>query len=571
MSLAPIILFTYNRPVHLLKTLSALQKNAQLSQSALYIYCDGPKPGAPPKDILKITKVREIAASVKWCENLTIIHRDSNYGLQKSVIEGVSEIVNKHGKVIVLEDDIITSSHFLQYMNDGLNIYQDNEDVLSIGAFNFFASGKDVPETFFVPIPDCWGWATWKNRWELFEPNAQLLLNKLREAGLIDEFNLRGKYNFESLLIDQIKGNVSSWAIRWQAVAYLTGKLTLYPKFAVTENIGFDAEGTHTGSTDKYSKVLFAKKPVDVTKIAVVTEPHIINKMIVGYDHLSKASNLQITKTRVKKTIKYFLPIGAAKIYRKLKAPRVGGWWQGNYSSWQQAQECTRGYDDKLILEKALSAALKVKNKEAAFERDTVLFDKIEYNWPILTSLLKAAIENNNCLSVVDFGGSLGSFYFQSKDIISDNIELKWKIVEQQLYVNAGNQHIKDNKLSFHYTIEDALEEGHPHVLLLSCVVQYLEDPFKFINEAISYGFKYIMIDRLALTNGETRLTVQNVPPEIYESSYPAWFINERQFLKAISNKYQLLHDFAQGEDLFMNETNRFYWKSYIYQLKENG
>jgi putative methyltransferase (TIGR04325 family) len=551
MDLAPIILLTYNRPLHFLKTLNALQKNTLSSETELYIYCDGPKLNATEVDKLKITKAREIAASVKWCKNLTIIHRDTNYGLQKSIIEGVSEIVSKHGKVIVLEDDIITSPHFLQYMNNGLNTYQDNDAVLSIGACNFFASGNDVPETFFAPIPDCWGWATWNDRWKLFEPNAQLLLNKLRETGLINEFNLRGKFNFESMLVAQIKGNVSSWAIRWQAVAYLTGKLTLYPKYAVTKNIGFDAEGTHTGGGDRYSKkILFARKPINIRKIKVAAEPHIVNKMINSYDYVSRPSTFRVFKTRVKKLIKYFLPIGAAKLYRRIKAPKSVLQWHGNYSSWQQAKELTSGYDDKLIFEKTLDATLKVKNGEAAFERDTTLFDNIEYNWPLLATLLKASIENNNCLSVMDFGGSLGSAYFQSRQYLHSLSKLEWSIIEQKHYTEIGNQLIADESLRFYASPDDCLRHRKPNILLLSSVLQYLEEPYNTIKELIKHEFDYIVIDRTAFINNNDRITIQSVPEYIYPASYPAWLLNQFNLVSAFNSKYELITEFNSYPEL---------------------
>ena len=176
-NLAPILVFAYNRPDHLVQTLSALSKNELATDSILIIHCDGAKVGASQEQEEAIKKVREIAKMQKWSRELIVVERDGNLGLAESIINGVSDVTTKYGKAIVLEDDILTSKYFLQFMNDALDVYEKEEKVISIGACNFFAHGKKVPETFFVPIPDCWGWATWKDRWDLFERNGSKLLD----------------------------------------------------------------------------------------------------------------------------------------------------------------------------------------------------------------------------------------------------------------------------------------------------------------------------------------------------------------------------------------------------------
>ena len=270
MTLAPIVLFVYNRPSHTEQTLNALAENDLADQSTLFIYADGPKHDATTETLEKIKKTREIIRRKKWCKEVNVIESEINKGLADSIINGVSKVINEYGRVIVLEDDIVTSKYFLKFMNDALDLYVDEQKVISVGALNFFATDDQVPDTFFIPIPDCWGWATWKDRWKLFEPNSQKLLNELRKKGLIEKFNLYGAYNFEQMLIDQIKGNVSSWAIRWQAVAYLNDKLSLYPKLSVTKNIGFDAQATH-GGEDKFSKaIIFTKGPITIEKHPVL-------------------------------------------------------------------------------------------------------------------------------------------------------------------------------------------------------------------------------------------------------------------------------------------------------------
>ncbi|MFD2145603.1 hypothetical protein [Mucilaginibacter antarcticus] len=308
MNLAPITLFVYNRPDCAEQTLTALAANELASQSTLYIYADGPKPGADEQTLQSIEKTRTIIRQQQWCKEVIIIESESNKGLAPSVIAGITAVVNKHGSIIVLEDDIVTSKYFLRFMNDALTMYQPEPKALSIGALNFFATDKSVPDTFFIPIPDCWGWATWKDRWALFEPNPQKLLDKLRARKLVDKFNLYGAYDFESMLIDQLKGNVNSWDIRWQAMAFLEDKLALYPRCSVSKNIGFGAGGTH-GGEDKYtSKLLFAKSPIVVNKIPVVEDPVITAKMIAGYKQITEQSEMLKIKLAIRQFVKDVLP-----------------------------------------------------------------------------------------------------------------------------------------------------------------------------------------------------------------------------------------------------------------------
>ncbi|MDO3627496.1 methyltransferase, TIGR04325 family [Mucilaginibacter sp. BT774] len=568
MQTAPIILFVYKRPTHTEKVLTALAENILADASELYIFCDGPKDNAPSGDIENIVKTREIIKKKKWCKNVYISESSVNKGLATSVIDGVTEVVNKYGKVIVLEDDIIPSKYFLQFMNDALNIYQHDEKVLSIGAFNFFATDSEVGETFFIPIPDCWGWATWKDQWALFEPNPQKLLDKLRQCSLIEKFNLYGAYNFEKMLIDQIRGNISSWAIRWQAVAYLYNKLTLYPKFSVTKNIGFDSEGTH-GGDDKYSNVIrFATHRIKVEKIPVQERPEITKRMMQGYFKVTQPQRKTKIKAQIKRKLFFILPPVLASIYRKFRPSKlVRLQWQGNYQTWEEAKEATGGYNDPNIFEITRKAVLKVKKGEAKGERDSVLFEEVQQVWPVTAHLLKIILENNGRLRIIDFGGSLGSSYFQNRAMIPANVILSWNVVEQDEYVKIGNAEIADNQLHFFSSINQAYEQSQADTILLSSVLQYLEKPYEFLDEILNYGFTNIIIDRTAFIDGpQDLITAQTVPESIYKASYPAWFFCYDHFKSFIKKHYEIIHEFNSEIDTPINLDNQIpaYWKGFI-------
>ena len=575
--LAPLILFIYNRPVHTEKVLNALNSNVNADHSTLYIFSDGPKQNCSHQDIENIRKTREIAKSVKWCNEVIIYESLTNKGLANSIIEGVTEVINKYGKAIILEDDIVPSHFFIQYMNQALDTYEHEMDVISIGGFNFFANDSSIPETFFIPIPDCWGWATWKNRWDLFEPDGKSLLNALKCKNLLEDFNLHGAYNFEQMLIDQINGKNNSWAIRWQAVAYLHNKLSLYPKYSVTKNIGFDEDATH-GSAHNFNKTsVLADSPIKIIKQIVQTNADILKKMKIRYINMAPHSESKVLRI-IKKFIKYSVPPVFLIVYKKILNKNTinqlnnESIWSGNFPDWISASEATEGYQASQILAKVKDSVLKVKNGEAVYERDSVIFNEIQYSWALLAILLKIAIENNNKLSIIDFGGSLGTSYFQNKHFLTDLEELKWSVVEQEHFVKTGSDEIADNHLNFYFSIEEAQKVVRHNVLLLSGVIQCLDRPYDWIDKFLNYNFEYIIIDRTTFTTEiKDRLAIQNVPENIYKASYPTWFFNEQKFIEIFESHYDLIARFEPYEGLLINfepGVNGFILKDLFFKRK---
>jgi hypothetical protein len=266
--LAPIVLFAYNRPIHTQNALDALSKNKQAKDSMLYVFCDGPKINATTEQLKNIEIVRLIARQESRFKSLTVIEQPSNKGLANSIIDGVTEIVNKHDKIIVLEDDLITSPHFLKFMNEALEMYEDEEKIISIGSCNYFANDVSLPSTLLLPIVDCLGWATWKNRWVLFDNDSIKLKNLLIKEKLVNKFNFYGSYNFMAMLDQQITGNVDSWAVRWTAVACLNDKLTLYPNPSLTHHIN-SLEGTHASALDIKPPMSLVEIKMDKKELSV--------------------------------------------------------------------------------------------------------------------------------------------------------------------------------------------------------------------------------------------------------------------------------------------------------------
>ena len=252
MNLAPIALFVYNRLWHTQQTVKALQKNKFSEESELLIFSDAPK---NDKDAKNVQDVRDWVRSIKGFKRVRIVERQENFGLAKSIIDGVSEVINEHEKIIVLEDDLVTSPYFLQFINEGLNLYEEDQDVISIHGYVYPVKEK-LPETFFLKGADCWGWGTWKRGWEQFEPNGTLLLNEIENRKLQGDFNFKGYGSYVTMLKDQIENKNDSWAIRWYASAFLANKYTLYSGQSLVNNIGYDHSGTHSKSTCIYDTVL---------------------------------------------------------------------------------------------------------------------------------------------------------------------------------------------------------------------------------------------------------------------------------------------------------------------------
>lgn len=256
-NLAPIALFVYNRPDHTRRTISYLQQNLLADESRLYIFCDAAKTDA---DKPKVEQVRQLVKDVSGFKSVKIILRNHNLGLAESIISGVTQLVYEYGKVIVFEDDLLSSPYTLQYFNDALTKYANQEQVMHIGAYMYNLHDKNLPETFFYRAATSWGWATWARAWKNFEPDVDKLIAQFDNLK-IARFSIEGKMNFWKQ-IEQFKaGKNNSWAIRWYASIFLKNGLTLNPSQSLIQNIGHDGTGVHSNKEDMYH-VQMARKQV---------------------------------------------------------------------------------------------------------------------------------------------------------------------------------------------------------------------------------------------------------------------------------------------------------------------
>jgi len=250
---APICLFTYNRLYETKETVNALKNNLLSKDSELFIFSDGPKNESVKG---KVKAVREFLKSVNGFKSITIFESKINNGLAKSIVDGVTQIINKYDKVIVLEDDIVTSKGFLKFMNSSLDFYQKNKNVFQISAFMFPIESDNLPDTFFYQANTCWGWATWSDRWNSYENDTLSILKKLKKNNINwRDFNSMQSKEFEKQLKANNKGKLETWAVKWHAVIKIKKGKVLHPKSSLVLNIGFGGDGENCKKSDFIGEV----------------------------------------------------------------------------------------------------------------------------------------------------------------------------------------------------------------------------------------------------------------------------------------------------------------------------
>lgn len=256
-NLAPIALFVYNRPEHTRRTLSYLKKNLLADESRLYIFSDAAK---NEDDKTKVEQVRQLLGSLDGFKAVKVIERKENLGLSRSIVSGVTQLVNEYGKVIVFEDDLLSSPYTLQYFDEALTRYEKEEKVMHIGAYMYNLADKSLPQTFFFRAATSWGWATWARAWTHFNPDADQLIGGF-DAKMISRFSIEGTMNFWKQLQQFKAGKNDSWAIRWYASIFLEDGLTLNPSLSLIHNIGNDGSGVHSNKENMYAAKI-AEQPI---------------------------------------------------------------------------------------------------------------------------------------------------------------------------------------------------------------------------------------------------------------------------------------------------------------------
>ncbi len=301
-TLAPIALFTYNRPWHTRQVLDALAYNSEAKESILYVFCDGPKDNETIANLSLIKEVKDLITAENRFKHVQIKFQETNKGLANSIISGVGEILNFHDRVIVLEDDIVVGNFFLDFMNQALELYKNEELVYGVTGYCFPSTKKIVEQTYFLPIMSSWGYGTWAEKWKKINFNGDELLDIVIKDKIDNKLDF-GHLFYYQMLKDQVENKNNSWAVRFYVSMYLQRGVFLFPNMSLLENIGFDGSGVHCSFLSVNPKNDFYKeKKIKLNKKPVILK----NKLIKTVKEGSLKKN--VTQSfKFKKSIKRIL------------------------------------------------------------------------------------------------------------------------------------------------------------------------------------------------------------------------------------------------------------------------
>ena len=588
MNSVPVILFAYARPDHLRRTLDCLRENRV---PLIYAFSDGPRTVEYGS---AVTQVRDLLRAIDWCE-VVLCERESNMGLGRSILAGVEEILARYEMCIVFEDDLICVPGTYRYLVEGLRHYEDDSRVMSVTGWThpLVTPSNIVDQPYFDGRAECWVWGTWARAWKGMDRDAKSLMLACESQG-ID----RNKYGTDlpAMAEDEAKKNI--WAVRFLYHHMVNTGLCLRPPWSMVEHIGCDAQATNAHSLGPWTSAPLKPCPPLPDQWPAISEhsecPFIWQKVAspqpVQTTGLIRRVKRIFSKTAVRLKRKgHIRTLSTGQFVKSLTPPvlingyqALRGWKQpgalsageealsedllrlsGDYPSWAAAVSASTGYDGEAILQKTCEALLKVKRGEAVYERDSVLFDEIQYSWPVLAGLMWAAARSGGDLNVLDFGGSLGSTYYQAREFLKPLRNVRWNVVEQARHVEVGRKWFEDDRLKFYERAEDCLAETRPGVILLSGVLQYVEDPCQMLDRLLNLPCDHLIVDRTPFGEGPSdRLCIQHVPAEIYAASYPCWLFSRQKFCAWIERSMEIVAEF-DGLDHFSSPV-KTQWKGLI-------
>jgi len=469
--LAPIVIFTYSRLDSLKKTIKYLKLNRLSKYSDLYIFSDHYRSRIDKESVLE---VRKFLKHINGFKKIKIIFRKRNFGLSKNIVSGVSLIVKKYGKIIVLEDDILVSSNFLNYMNFALNKYQSNKKVWHINSWNY-QLGKDnnFTNTFFTRLMNCWGWGTWSDRWKYFSKDTNAILRKFNTKDIYG-FNMDNSFNYWSQILRNKKGIINTWAIFWYASIYKKKSLCLSPTESLSNNIGFDnfseSQPNELNSFYMINKDFFLKKKKFFTFPNEVEENTFFFKKIISILKSTKKNNF---------FVRFLL-----KLLRYLK-----------FNSFSSAN-----FISKYILLSGYNSLLINKFKVDTFknQKKINLINSPSFKLLFDTILLYKKKYGKFPKKILDVGGGLGENILSLKNTYK--IKINCTILENDTLVRI----IKENKFTHcnFISIKKEIPLGEKFdIIFLSASLEYINSPYKLLKQLSEFTQKIIVIGRINKEN----------------------------------------------------------------------
>ena len=518
MSSTAIAVFGYCRPQHLIRTLRALQFQRRNLPLPLYLFLDGPR---GLDDLSAVQDCRNVANHFKSSYGCHLMISESNQGLYRSLTSGVSEVLKTYSQVIVLEDDILASPYFLEFMLDGLGCYEHDKRVASIHGYTPPVAA-DLPATFFLRGADCWGWATWRDRWDLFRADAESMVAEIRERGLAHEFDLNGHVQNLKLLDDRSQGRSKSWAICWHASCYLADRYTLHPGKSLVRNIGLDATGEHCVASPEMeatlSSVAVPVEPQPVVEAACIRE-------LYGLHQAQRPLYQRIL--RRSEPIRKYIRAGIVRVFRGILPTRLS--MTGRFTSFEEVRLHSTGYDSLVVCDKVEAALRAVLEGQSVYERDGTAMG-FRPHGIVLFDLLKEHLRSTDV--VADVGGGLGGLYVNAPELFSPGI--RYLVVEQPLMLRRGRALAEEFNLPIAFVEEDAVISAD--ILIFSSVLQYHPDPWQILARLIARASpRLVIIDRTPVADKHSFWSVQDNPGYYPEPvTYPVQILDRQRLENSI-------------------------------------
>jgi putative methyltransferase (TIGR04325 family) len=518
-----ICIFAYKRPDHLRKVLKALAGNQPAASLPLIVFVDGPRNHS---DQPLVNDVIAVSRQAFGFESVQVRLRNNNLGLYISLTNGISEVLSEYSSVIVIEDDILVSPHFLRFMLDALELYRDIPEVASIHGFTP-PIRNHLPDTFFLRGADCWGWATWRDRWQLFRHDAGAMAMEIIDRGLVYEFDLLGSYPYLEMLKGRASGANNSWAICWHASCFLPGKLTLYPGKSLVSNIGLDNSGEHCGPSPMMSIPTFGTQPVVVSPIPLEVDQSLLEVYSAHFMFN------QYLFSRMTALFVLFLKRAKRRFLSRLSSGNIK--LIGPYDSYDDALHHSTGYDSSVVVGKVEYAVRSVLDGTFKYERDGTAFTEKPKGLPIEAILKQITPQVDR---IIDFGGGLGGMFISYSEYFDSGAERY--VVEQPSFLERGRVLSSEYALNLNFTCIDDLASLHqaPTLLVLSCVLMYVNSWETLLGLLISVTKpEYIFVDRQGIYNRDSDGFYVQSCGTYYASevSYPFTLLSRRKFLNFFS------------------------------------
>lgn len=534
MSNTVVAVFAYRRSLHLARVLRSLQVQWREIPLPIHLFLDGSRGEC---DSAAVDACRNVAAQFTDSLDLNVRASTANIGLFGSITKGISELLDLYSEVIVIEDDILTSPYFLRYMLDGLTRYADQPRVASIHGYTPPIPAR-LPETFFLRGADCWGWATWRDRWSLFRSDAAVMAAEIRDRGLANKFNLGGGVPNLQLLDARAAGRSGSWAICWHASCFLADRFSLHPGRSLVRNIGIDSSGEHCSPTPELVAHL-TDRPIPIQRIPVQETQWITTLYAKQLARLPLHLRLPRRFQPIRKKMRVYL----GRSFRRVWPSRLP--MLGEFESYKAALNRSSGYDTTEICTKVERAVRSVLEGRAGYERDGTAMEERPPSI-IIFDLLRDHLQESD--TVVDVGGGLGGLYVNAPELFPR--KFRYLVLEQQAMAATGRRLAAAYRLPIEFLVADKDVLPDVDILILSGVLQYLPNPWDTLADLIrSCKPRIVLIDRTAVRRGTSRWSLQTNPGYYSRAvTYPIQILNCNR-LKSSFPGYRLEREWHNSFD----------------------